>query len=80
MTFCLSVYRLIVSEAHSQVYMCTDKVVIERMLPLIHLPVKNTSDFYSLGDIVANGQTLDGTVINVLAAVRSVGHSKARIM
>uniref|UniRef100_A0A3B4A0K3 MEIOB-like N-terminal domain-containing protein n=1 Tax=Periophthalmus magnuspinnatus TaxID=409849 RepID=A0A3B4A0K3_9GOBI len=70
------IFRLTVTEAHSRVLNCADMVVIERMLPLSHLPVKDPQDFYSLGDIVANGQTLDGTVINVLAAVRSIGELK----
>ena len=46
----------------------------DRLLPLLHLPVKDPRDFYSLGDIVANGQSLDGSVLNILAAVRSVGY------
>ncbi|KAK7918976.1 hypothetical protein WMY93_010260 [Mugilogobius chulae] len=71
-----SIYRLTVTEAHSQVLNCADIVVIERMVPLARLPVKDPGDFYTLGDIVANGQTLDGTVINVLAAVRSIGELK----
>ncbi|KAF0025214.1 hypothetical protein F2P81_022095 [Scophthalmus maximus] len=66
-----SLYRLLVSEAHSQVCLCADVGTIDRMLLLIHLPVKDPGDFYSLGDIVANGQQLDGTVINILAAVKS---------
>lgn len=74
---CLSLYRLLVTEAHSQVSLCADMYTIDRLLPLIHLPVKDSGDFYSLGDIVANGQRLDGTVINVLAAVKSVGNLQA---
>uniref|UniRef100_A0A3B4H1U5 Meiosis specific with OB-fold n=1 Tax=Pundamilia nyererei TaxID=303518 RepID=A0A3B4H1U5_9CICH len=69
-------YRLLVTEAHSQVCLCADMDTIDRLLPLIHLPVKDSRDFYSLGDIVANGQKLDGSVINILAAVKSVGHFK----
>ncbi|KAM8836243.1 meiosis-specific with OB domain-containing protein isoform 2-T3 [Spinachia spinachia] len=71
-----SLYRLLVSEAHSQVCLCADVGTIDRLLPLIHLPVKDSRDFYSLADIVANGQTLDGTVINILAAVKSIGELK----
>ncbi|XP_073346025.1 meiosis-specific with OB domain-containing protein [Pagrus major] len=71
-----SLYRLLVAEAHSQVYLCADTDTMDRLLPLIHLPVKDSRDFYSLGDIVANGQKLDGTVINVLAAVKSIGEPK----
>lgn len=61
-----------VTEAHSKVRLCTDTDTVDRLLPLIHLPVKDFRDFYSLGDIVANGQDLDGNVINILAAVKSV--------
>ncbi|CAK6961665.1 meiosis-specific with OB domain-containing protein [Scomber scombrus] len=71
-----SLYRLLVTEAHSQVLLCADMDTIDRMLPLIHLPVKDSGDFYSLGDIVANGQKLNGTVINILAAVKSIGELK----
>uniref|UniRef100_A0A8C6NVB9 Meiosis specific with OB-fold n=1 Tax=Nothobranchius furzeri TaxID=105023 RepID=A0A8C6NVB9_NOTFU len=71
-----SPYRLLVTEAHSQVHLCADTTTIDRLLPLIHLPVKDSRDFYSLGDIVANGQQLDGTVINVLAAVKQIGDAK----
>ncbi|XP_070783647.1 meiosis-specific with OB domain-containing protein [Enoplosus armatus] len=71
-----SLYRLLVTEAHSQVFLCADMDTIDRLLPLIHLPGKDPRDFYSLGDIVANGQRLDGTVINILAAVKSIGELK----
>lgn len=76
---CLSLYRLLVTEAHSQVYLCADMDTIDKLLPLICLPVKDSRDFYSLGDIVANGQRLDGTVINILAAVKLVGYIKATV-
>lgn len=69
---CARPYRLLLTEAHSRVTLCTELDDIDRLLPLIHLPVKDAADFYSLGDIVANGQQLDGSVINILAAVRSV--------
>ncbi|KAF3853348.1 hypothetical protein F7725_014036, partial [Dissostichus mawsoni] len=74
--FCPTTPRLMVTEVHSQVSLCANMGTIERLLPLIHLPVKDPGDFYSLGDIVANGQRLEGTVINILAAVRSIGEMK----
>lgn len=43
-----------------------------KLLSLLHLPVKDPQDYYSLGDITANGQSLDGRILNVLAAVMSV--------
>uniref|UniRef100_A0A8C5BNY5 Meiosis-specific with OB domain-containing protein n=1 Tax=Gadus morhua TaxID=8049 RepID=A0A8C5BNY5_GADMO len=71
-----SLYRLLVSEAHSRVLLCADMDTADRLLPLLHLPVKDPRDFYSLGDIVANGQSLDGSVLNILAAVRSIAEPK----
>uniref|UniRef100_A0A3P8UG10 Meiosis specific with OB-fold n=1 Tax=Cynoglossus semilaevis TaxID=244447 RepID=A0A3P8UG10_CYNSE len=69
-------YKLLLTEAHSQVCLCADTRTVDRLLPLIHIPAKDSRDFYSLGDIMANGQQLDGTMINILAAVKSVGNSK----
>ncbi|XP_025023166.1 meiosis-specific with OB domain-containing protein [Python bivittatus] len=66
-------YKLLLSENHSAVRIYEADT---RLLPLLHLPVKNPQDFYSLRDIVANGQSLDGKIINVLAAIKSVGEPK----
>ncbi|KAG7261320.1 hypothetical protein CRUP_030564 [Coryphaenoides rupestris] len=69
-------YRLLLSEAHSRVLLWAHTEEAARLLPLLRLPVKDPRDFYSLGDIVANGQGLDGRVLNVLAAVRSIAEPK----
>ncbi|XP_061910907.1 meiosis-specific with OB domain-containing protein [Entelurus aequoreus] len=69
-------YRLMVTEVHSQVNMCADMDTTDSLLPLIHLPVKDSRDFYTLGDIVANGQSLEGSFINILAAAKSIGETK----
>ncbi|MBN3280022.1 MEIOB protein, partial [Polyodon spathula] len=71
-----SFYRLLVSENHSTVRRCSDIETDTTLLSLLHLPIKDPQDYYSLGDIVANGQSLDGKVINILAAVRSIGEPK----
>ncbi|XP_060795697.1 meiosis-specific with OB domain-containing protein isoform X2 [Neoarius graeffei] len=71
-----SLYRLLVTEAHSAIRMCTDLDTESQLLSLFHIPVKDSGDFYSLGDITANGQSLDGNFINILAAVRSIGEPK----
>ncbi|XP_046521361.1 meiosis-specific with OB domain-containing protein isoform X2 [Equus quagga] len=68
--------KLLLSENHSTVKVCSSYEVDTKLLSLIHLPVKESCDYYSLGDIVANGHSLDGRIINVLAAVRSVGEPK----
>ncbi|XP_051023702.1 meiosis-specific with OB domain-containing protein [Acomys russatus] len=69
-------YKLLLSENHSVVKVCSPYEVDAKLLSLIHLPVKESQDYYSLADIVANGHSLDGRIINVLAAVRSVGETK----
>uniref|UniRef100_A0A8C9AT48 Meiosis-specific with OB domain-containing protein n=1 Tax=Prolemur simus TaxID=1328070 RepID=A0A8C9AT48_PROSS len=69
-------YKLLLSENHSMVKVCSSCGVDTKLLSLIHLPVKESRDYYTLGDIVANGQSLNGKIINVLAAVRSVGEPK----
>ncbi|XP_074866989.1 meiosis-specific with OB domain-containing protein [Carettochelys insculpta] len=71
-----SCYKLLLSESHSVVKICCRYEVDTKLLSLLHLPVKDPQDYYSLGDIVANGQSLDGRIINVLAAVKSVGEPK----
>ncbi|KAJ3583784.1 hypothetical protein NHX12_015606 [Muraenolepis orangiensis] len=79
-----SFYRLLISEAcldvleckYSQVLLCTDMSTADRLLPLLHLPGKDPRDFHSLGDIVINGPGLDGRVLNILAAVRSIAELK----
>ncbi|KAM6155248.1 meiosis-specific with OB domain-containing protein [Rhynchocyon petersi] len=72
-----STCKLLLSENHSTVRVCPSYEVDTKLLSLVHLPVKEPHDYYSLGDIVANGQNLDGRVISVLAAVRSVGETKS---
>ncbi|MEE6497918.1 hypothetical protein FKM82_002927 [Ascaphus truei] len=71
-----SYYRLLISEVHSLVKICSSYEMDNTLLSLLHLPTKDPQDYYSLGDIVANGQSLNGKIINVLAAVRSVGELK----
>ncbi|XP_054098394.1 meiosis-specific with OB domain-containing protein isoform X2 [Callithrix jacchus] len=64
--------KLLLSENHSTVKVCSSYEVDTKLLSLIHLPVKESRDYYSLGDIVANGHNLNGRIINVLAAVKSL--------
>ncbi|XP_077618778.1 meiosis-specific with OB domain-containing protein isoform X2 [Crocuta crocuta] len=68
--------KLLLSENHSTVKVCSSCEVDTKLLALIYLPVKESRDYYSLGDIIANGHSLDGRIINVLAAVKSVGEPK----
>uniref|UniRef100_A0A8C1T8E3 Methionine sulfoxide reductase B1b n=1 Tax=Cyprinus carpio TaxID=7962 RepID=A0A8C1T8E3_CYPCA len=67
-----SSYRLLVTETHSSIRICSDLETEARILPLFHMPIKDLRDFYSLGDITANGESLDGHIINILAALQSL--------
>ncbi|XP_033023229.1 meiosis-specific with OB domain-containing protein isoform X1 [Lacerta agilis] len=71
-----SCYKLLLSENHSVVKICPHYEVDTKLLSLLNLPVKDPQDFYSLADIAANGQSLEGRIINILAAVKSVGEPK----
>ncbi|KAM7091714.1 meiosis-specific with OB domain-containing protein [Ciconia maguari] len=71
-----SCYKLLLSENHSVVKTSSCYEMDTKLLSLLHLPVKDPQDYYSLGDIIANGQSLDGRILNVLAAVMSVGEPK----
>ncbi|XP_021267243.1 meiosis-specific with OB domain-containing protein isoform X2 [Numida meleagris] len=71
-----SCYKLLISESHSVVKTSSCYEMDTKLLSLVHLPVKDPQDYYSLGDITANGQSLDGRILNVLAAVMSVGEPK----
>ncbi|KAM9372395.1 meiosis-specific with OB domain-containing protein [Phaethornis superciliosus] len=71
-----SCYKLLLSENHSVVKRSSCYDMDTQLLSLLHLPVKDPQDYYSLGDITANGQSLDGKILNVLAAVMSVGEPK----
>ncbi|XP_061205189.1 meiosis-specific with OB domain-containing protein isoform X2 [Neopsephotus bourkii] len=71
-----SCYKLILSENHSVVRTFSCYEMDTKLLSLLHLPVKDPQDYYSLGDIIANGQSLDGRILNLLAAVMSVGEPK----
>ncbi|XP_044160870.1 meiosis-specific with OB domain-containing protein isoform X2 [Bufo gargarizans] len=71
-----SYYKLIISEVHSLVKICSKHDADNSLLSLLSIPPKDPNDYYSLGDIVANGQSLSGKIINILAAVRWVGEMK----
>ena len=41
---------------------------------LAHVPIRPHDDYYTLSDILANGQSLDGSYLNLLAIVASVSN------
>ncbi|XP_072273596.1 meiosis-specific with OB domain-containing protein [Pyxicephalus adspersus] len=70
-------YKLLISEVHSVVKICSKRDTDDSLLSLLHIPTQCPHDYYSLEDIVANGQSLNKEVINILAAVRQVGDIKS---
>uniref|UniRef100_A0A8C4Q7G2 Meiosis-specific with OB domain-containing protein n=1 Tax=Eptatretus burgeri TaxID=7764 RepID=A0A8C4Q7G2_EPTBU len=71
-----SPYKLVISENHSAVELYTGSD-IKQLFPLQHLPTKESHDFYTLSDIMVNGQNLNNEVINILAVIRMVSVPKA---
>ena len=39
---------------------------------LTHVPAKASNDYYTIGDILSNGQLLQGETINLQAAIKNV--------
>ncbi|XP_013380147.1 meiosis-specific with OB domain-containing protein-like [Lingula anatina] len=70
-----SLYQLNISENHSTVKLYGGWSV-DKYYSLQSIPIKASNDFYTLGDIIANGQNLHNAVVNLLAVVRSVGSPK----
>jgi len=66
-----SPYCLNVSENKGTVKVVTDWYLPE-MSNLLHIPTKPENDYYTIGDVMANGQNLSGEFINVLAVVKQV--------
>ena len=67
-----SQYYVNLSEAHSEVALYSGWDYTE-YTSLAHVSLRPSNDYYTLGDILANGTSLEGNHINILAAVRDRG-------
>lgn len=67
--------QLAVSETHSTVTPFQGSDFTE-FSSIAYLPVKDANDYYTLGDIIANGNNLHGRYINILSVVREAGVTK----
>ncbi|XP_031555917.1 meiosis-specific with OB domain-containing protein-like [Actinia tenebrosa] len=65
-------FQLSVNESHSSVSLYSGWDINDFDV-VAHVPIKASNDFYTLGDIIANGQSLHGEHINIMAAVRNIG-------
>ena len=70
-----SQYQINASETHSTIGLYSGWDYTEFMA-LAHVPIRPPNDYYPLGDVLANGQALDGSHINILAIVKNVSGSK----
>ena len=66
-----SMYQLNLSETHSSVSLYSGWDLSEFDI-IAHIPIKASNDFYTLGDVIANGQSLHGEHISLQAVVRTV--------
>ena len=64
-------FNLSVSENHSSVVLY-EGLDLGSYAPLASIPTRSPGDFYTLEDVLANGQTLSKQHINLLVAVRKV--------
>jgi len=67
----LSVCQLSVNENRGVVKPYTDWNANE-YLRYAHLPVKPNNDYYTISDIIANGETINGDIISIMAVVKRV--------
>ncbi|XP_068673464.1 meiosis-specific with OB domain-containing protein-like [Montipora capricornis] len=70
-----SPFQLHVSETHSSASLFSGWDTTE-FDNISHIPIKTSNDFYTLGDIIANDQSLNGEHVNIQAVVKSVGQTK----
>ncbi|XP_033119046.1 meiosis-specific with OB domain-containing protein-like [Anneissia japonica] len=70
-----SSFQLSLSENHSSIQLYTGSDV-DQFQSLLHQPIKEGNDYYTLEDVIANGQELSGQHINLLVLVKSVGNVK----
>nr|XP_054763159.1 meiosis-specific with OB domain-containing protein-like [Lytechinus pictus] len=70
-----SAFQLNVSERYSKLNLY-DGWHAEPFGALQHMPIRESTDYYTLGDVLANGRNLHGEHINLLTIVKKVGAPK----
>ncbi|XP_052784045.1 meiosis-specific with OB domain-containing protein-like [Mya arenaria] len=68
-------FHLSASENHCSVSLY-EGLDLGSYAPLHYIPIKPSSDYYTLEDVLANGQTLNGEHISLLVVVRKVGPAR----
>ena len=66
-----SQYQINVSENYSSLRLYDGQDYTE-FSALAHIPLRPPNDYYILSEVLSNGQSLDGSAVNILAIVRHV--------
>lgn len=66
-----SQYQVNASEVHSSISLYEGWDYTD-YTALAHAPLRQAADCYVLGDIIANGQAIDGSCVNILAVIKHV--------
>ena len=66
-----SQYQINVSENYSSLSLY-DGLDYTEFSALAHIPLRPPNDYYTLSEVLNNGQSLDGSAVNILAIVRHV--------
>lgn len=70
-----SPFQINVSESHSKISQFSGTDLTE-FSSIAYIPIKESNDYYTLGDIIANGHNLNGAILNLLAVVKDSGMTK----
>lgn len=73
-----SPYQLAVNERYSTINIYNGSNY-SQLSSLAHIPLRPSNDYYTLSDIFTNGQSLDGSLLNILAAIGSVCYKRTLI-
>ncbi len=59
------------SESHSTLTICSEQDG-GILSALAHVPLRPSNDYYTLSDILMNGTSLNGSLVNILFGIKSV--------
>ena len=66
-----SQYQINVSENYSSLSLY-DGLDYTEFSALTHIPLRPPNDYYTLSEVLRNGQSLDGSSVNILAIIKYV--------
>ena len=64
-----SPFQLNMSESHSVLNSCKEQ---DSLYTLAHIPLRPSNDYYTLTDILVNGSSLNGSLVNMLVGIKFV--------